>query len=148
MGSKISKQETKLFTPITLLPVVLLNWCSLSRNLHWKDAPVSMTPTIKWLLGLGLPVWLYRYLERLAYFFEQPQTAMRDVIGGNTFSVETLMLSAHSPPQGTPSLTSSSRSWSHGARGQQPERQITTQILSWTCFYHFFIRTLTNLCGS
>ncbi|ONM55530.1 Serine carboxypeptidase-like 40 [Zea mays] len=28
-------------------------------NLHWKDAPVSMTPTIKWLLGLGLPVWLY-----------------------------------------------------------------------------------------
>lgn len=60
-GSKISKQETKLFPPITLLPL-LLNWCSLSRNLHWKDAPVSMTPTIKWLLELGLPVWLYRYL--------------------------------------------------------------------------------------
>ncbi|KAK3133552.1 hypothetical protein QOZ80_6AG0537970 [Eleusine coracana subsp. coracana] len=28
-------------------------------DLHWKDAPVSMMPTIKWLLGHGLPVWLY-----------------------------------------------------------------------------------------
>ncbi|RCV12021.1 hypothetical protein SEVIR_2G243900v4 [Setaria viridis] len=27
--------------------------------LHWKDAPVSMMPTIKWLLKHGLPVWLY-----------------------------------------------------------------------------------------
>ncbi|KAG2635508.1 hypothetical protein PVAP13_2NG360400 [Panicum virgatum] len=28
-------------------------------DLHWKDAPVSMMPTIKWLLEHGLPVWLY-----------------------------------------------------------------------------------------
>ncbi|WVZ65243.1 hypothetical protein U9M48_014642 [Paspalum notatum var. saurae] len=30
-------------------------------DLHWKDAPVSMMPTIKWLLDHGLPVWLYRF---------------------------------------------------------------------------------------
>ncbi|CAN6217966.1 unnamed protein product [Urochloa humidicola] len=28
-------------------------------DLHWKDAPVSMMPTIKWLLEHRLPVWLY-----------------------------------------------------------------------------------------
>lgn len=29
------------------------------KNLHWKDAPVSMVPTLKWLMEHGLPVWLY-----------------------------------------------------------------------------------------
>ncbi|KAL6846443.1 hypothetical protein ACP4OV_023891 [Aristida adscensionis] len=28
-------------------------------NLDWKDAPVTMIPTIKWLLEHGLPVWLF-----------------------------------------------------------------------------------------
>uniref|UniRef100_J3MY88 Carboxypeptidase n=1 Tax=Oryza brachyantha TaxID=4533 RepID=J3MY88_ORYBR len=29
------------------------------KNLHWKDAPVSMVPTLKWLIEHDLPVWLY-----------------------------------------------------------------------------------------
>ncbi|XP_003576614.1 serine carboxypeptidase II-3 [Brachypodium distachyon] len=28
-------------------------------DLHWKDSPASMVPTLKWLLEHGLPVWLF-----------------------------------------------------------------------------------------
>ena len=55
LGAKVSNRK---LNPFHLLPV--LNLCSFCRDLHWKDAPVSMMPTIKWLLEHGLPVWLYR----------------------------------------------------------------------------------------
>ncbi|KAF7065907.1 hypothetical protein CFC21_071972 [Triticum aestivum] len=29
------------------------------KNLHWKDAPMSMLPTLKWLIGSRLPVWIF-----------------------------------------------------------------------------------------
>ncbi|CAL5087964.1 unnamed protein product [Urochloa decumbens] len=28
-------------------------------NLHWKDAPISMVPTISWLIEKRLPVWIF-----------------------------------------------------------------------------------------
>jgi serine carboxypeptidase-like clade 2 len=30
------------------------------RGINWTDAPVSMVPTLEWLIGNGLRVWLYR----------------------------------------------------------------------------------------
>ncbi|KAG2635506.1 hypothetical protein PVAP13_2NG360200 [Panicum virgatum] len=36
----------------------MTNWSGCT-NLHWKDAPISMVPTISWLIEKKLPVWIF-----------------------------------------------------------------------------------------
>ncbi|CAL5063991.1 unnamed protein product [Urochloa decumbens] len=34
-------------------------WSTCSRKLHWKEAPVTVVPTLSWLVKTGLRVWVY-----------------------------------------------------------------------------------------
>ncbi|CAD6218823.1 unnamed protein product [Miscanthus lutarioriparius] len=36
----------------------MTNW-SACTNLHWKDSPISVVPTISWLVEKKLPVWIF-----------------------------------------------------------------------------------------
>ncbi|TVU09868.1 hypothetical protein EJB05_43365, partial [Eragrostis curvula] len=37
----------------------MTKWSGCTKLLHWKDAPISMVPTIRWLIDKKLPVWIF-----------------------------------------------------------------------------------------